>query len=105
MDVQPIERLLYYQGHSSCGLELHELTTRPLLQKLKGQDPDLEWVSTTPRYCQMVGEAYKEKRLKWCEDQIANSEKFDDLIFTDECSVQLDVHRRKCYRKKVNHGS
>ena len=94
--------------------ENDELTTRLLLHKLKEQDPDLNvslstvkrarrdlgWVSTTPRYCQMVREANKEKRLKWCEDQIANSEKFDDVIFTDECSVQLDVHRRKCYRKK-----
>ena len=61
---------------------------------------ELGWISTTPKYCQMVQEANKEKRLKWCEDQITQQEQFDDVIFTDECSVQLDFHRRKCYRKK-----
>ena len=85
-----------------------------LLLRLKENDPQLDvslstvkrarqelgWVSTTPRYCQLIREANKEKRLKWPEEQIANNEKFDDVIFTDECSVQIDVHRRKCYRKK-----
>ena len=85
-----------------------------LLLRLKENDPqldvslstvkrarqDLGWVSTMPRYCQLISEANKEKRLKWSEEQMANKEKFDDVIFTDEYSVQLDVHRKKCYRKK-----
>ena len=48
----------------------------------------------------MVREANKEKHLTWCEAQLASFENFNDILFTDECSVQLDVHRRKCYRKK-----
>ena len=94
--------------------ENDELTTRMLLLRLKENDPqlnvslstvkrarqELRWVSTMPRYCQFIREANKEKRLKWSEEQIANNEKFDYVIFTDECSAQLDVHRRKCYRNK-----
>ena len=94
--------------------ENNELTTRMLLLRLKENDQQLDvslstvkrarqelgWVSTTPRYCQLIREENKEKRLKWSEEQIANKEKFDDVIFTDECSVQLYVHRKKCYRKK-----
>ena len=94
--------------------ENDELTTRMLLLKLREYNPELDvslstvkrarqelgWVSTTPRYCQLIREGNKEKRLNWCNVQIANKENFDDVIFTDECSVQLDVHRRKCYRKK-----
>ena len=94
--------------------ENNELTTRMLLLRLKENDPQLDvslstvkrtrqelgWISTTSRYCQLIRVANKEKRLKWSEEQIANKEKLDDVIFTDECSVQPDVHRKKCYRKK-----
>ena len=27
----------------------------------------LGWISTTPKYCQLIREVNKEKRLKWCE--------------------------------------
>ena len=55
---------------------------------------------TRPRYCQLVREANKLKRKKWCQEQIKNKERFDDVIFTDECSVQLDHHGRLCFRKE-----
>lgn len=58
------------------------------------------WVCTRPRYCQLVREANKLKRKKWCQEQIKNKERFDDVIFTDECSVQLDHHGRLCFRKE-----
>ena len=41
-----------------------------------------------------------EKRLSWCKQQISAKETFDNVIFTDECSVQLDNHGRLCFRKK-----
>ena len=96
--------------------ENDELTTRMLLLRLKENDPQLDvslstvkqarqelgWVSTTPRYCQLMREANKEKRLKWSKEQIGSDEKFDDVIFTDECSVQLDVCRSATERRN-NH--
>ena len=37
--------------------------------------------------------------------QIKRKEQFDDVIFTDECTVQLDHHGRLCFRKeKEPHG-
>ena len=40
------------------------------------------------------------KRKKWCEIQINRKEQFDDVIFTDECTVQLCHHGRLCFRKE-----
>ena len=42
-----------------------------------------------------------EKRFSWCKEQISVKETFDNVIFTDECSVQLDNHGRLCFRKKT----
>lgn len=33
-----------------------------------------------------------EKSLLWCQEQLANKEEFDNVIWTDECSVQIDAH-------------
>lgn len=60
----------------------------------------LGWRASRPKYCQLIREANKLKRLKWCEERVADNEQFDDVIFTDECSVQLDHHGRLCFRKK-----
>jgi len=40
------------------------------------------------------------KRLDWCNKRTEEKEAFDDVIFTDESTVQLECHRRKCFRKK-----
>ena len=32
--------------------------------------------------------------------RLEEKEDFDDVIFTDESTIQLDIHRRKCFRKK-----
>jgi len=36
----------------------------------------------------------------WCETQIKSKEKFEDVIFSDECTVQLENHSKLCFRKK-----
>ena len=58
------------------------------------------WVCTKPHYCQILREVNKVKRLEWCKQQLENEEDFSDIIFTDECTVQLDHHSRICFRKK-----
>ena len=70
------------------------LTTIKRAQKEKG------WVSTQPHYCQLLREANKIKRVEWCKQQMDSKEQFKDVIFTDECSVQLERHSRLCFRKR-----
>ena len=43
-----------------------------------------------------------EKRLAWCREQIEAHEGFENVIFSDECSVAVDNHSRLCFRKKGN---
>ncbi len=47
---------------------------------------ELGWVSTTPKYCQLIREVNKEKRLNWCNNVLAEEEKFENVIWTDEYS-------------------
>lgn len=94
--------------------ENDELTTRQLHSLLVERFPglrislstvrraraDLGWVVTTPKYCQLIRDGNKEKRLAWCQKMVQDEERFDDVIFTDESSVMLEKHRKKCYRRK-----
>ena len=50
--------------------------------------------------CQLIREVNKQKRKEWCQRQLDNKETFDDVIFTDECSVQLEQHGKLCFRKE-----
>ena len=86
-----------------------ELTSRQLRTMLTNKYPELSmslstivrarrelgWVVTTPKYCQLIRDANKQKRLEWCQEMINTNEQFDDVIFTDESSVQLESHRKR----------
>ena len=61
---------------------------------------DLGWTFSTARYCQAIRDANKDKRVVWCQKCLDDKEKFDDVIFTDESTIQLESHRRKSFRKK-----
>lgn len=50
------------------------------------------------RYGQMVRDANKIKRVAFCQGLLAANEKFDDVIFSDECSVQLMPNKITSYR-------
>ena len=91
-----------------------ELTTRQLHELLVQEFPqlcvssstvkrahyELGWVVTNPKYCQLIRDGNKEKRLIWCKKMIEEKEQFDDVLFTDESSVMLETHRKRCYRKR-----
>ena len=78
--------------------ENDELTARKLMEMLLTEFPnldmslstvkraklDLGWVSTKPRYCQLIREANRSKRLTWCEERTAAGDTFDDVIWSDE---------------------
>ena len=48
----------------------------------------------------MIREANKEKRLQWAKENIDLLNKFDDVIYTDKTTVQMETHTRKCCYKR-----
>ena len=79
--------------------EFHSLPNVSLAT-IKRCRKELGWVCTRPHYCQLIREANKEKRKKWYKIQLDNNEQFQNVVFTDECTVQLDHHGRLCFRKQ-----
>jgi len=59
---------------------------------------ELGWTYRGSAYCQLIRQANKEKRLEWARANIQDN--FEDVVWTDETSVQLECHKRFCYRKK-----
>ena len=57
----------------------------------------LGWTFRGSAYCQMIRQANKEKRLEFA--QTNREDNFENVIFTDESTIQLSSHRRFCYRK------
>ena len=56
------------------------------------------WISTTPHYCQMIRDVNKEKRLTWCRRYSKRKDDFRNVIWSDECTVQIDT-KRKCSKR------
>ena len=97
---------------NKCMEENDECTATQLHMLLLNKWPNLEvsidtikrekrllgWVASKPKHCQLVRGANMEKRLEWCREMISTNENFDNVVFTDECSVQLDSHGRLCFR-------
>ena len=64
---------------------------------LKGRK-HLGWTFRGTAYCQMIRDVNKQKRLQWA---LANQDyNFEDVIWSDETSVQLETHRHYCCKKK-----
>lgn len=57
----------------------------------------LGWISKKTLYCALIQDVNKEKRLMWCKERI--DIELDDVIFSDESSVQLESHRKTSYHK------
>ena len=57
----------------------------------------LGWTYRGSAYCQLICHQNKAKRLEWARTYLHNN--FDDVIWSDEMTVQLETHRRHCYRK------
>ena len=58
----------------------------------------LGWTFRGSAYCQLIRDVNKEKRLAWAQQY--RDDNFNDVIFTDKCSVQIETHRRYCCRKE-----
>ena len=61
----------------------------------------LGWTFRGNAYCQLIRQNNKEKRLKWAREYLNESEGgFENVIWSDESSIQCETHKRFCYRKK-----
>ena len=83
-----------HQMLTSCG---YNLSKRTILHCRSA----LGWTFRGSAYCQLIREANKEERLRWAlQYQHEADGGFQDVLWTDECSVQLETHRRFCCRKR-----
>ena len=57
----------------------------------------LGWTFRGSAYCQIIRDANKAKQLQWAREHKDDS--FDDVIWSDECTVQMESHRRFVCRK------
>ena len=52
----------------------------------------LGWTFRGSAYCQLIRDVNKTKQLEFARAN--RNDRFNDVIFTDECSVQLESHRK-----------
>jgi transposase len=60
----------------------------------------LGWRYKKTKYCQLVRDANKVKRLQWATTQLQNNEDFHDVIFSDEASFEIQRSATNMYYKK-----
>ena len=51
----------------------------------------LGWTFHGSRYCQMIRNNNKEKRVEWARENLNNT--FENVVWTDESMIQLENHR------------
>ena len=69
------------------------------VQRIRNQ---LGWDHCSTRYCHTVREANKPKRYFYCLQRLCENDTFDDMVFTDECTVELERHLKKMFRYKIS---
>ena len=57
------------------------------------------WTLQRTAYCQLIRNANKVQRLEFARQVLESGDTFQNVIFSDECSVSLEQYRRTCYRK------
>ena len=77
---------------NECDVQISEATIRRARRKLG-------WKVENARYCQLVREQNKIKRLAFCLKAFTEKDKFENVIFTDETSVQMEQYARVCFHK------
>ena len=105
----------HYHFTDDCMASDDELTAKRLRDKLLETFPglnvsvstmerarmELGWTAKKTRYGALVSESNQEKRVVWCNERMeTNDMDFDDVVFSDECTVQLESHRRVTFYKK-----
>ena len=83
-----------YQLHSLLVMRGFTISRHTVLRCCES----LGWTFRGSAYCQLIRDTNKQKRLKWAREYLRDN--FDDVVWTDECSVQLKTHKRFCCRKQ-----
>ena len=60
----------------------------------------LGWVQRGTKYCQLIREPNRVRRLEFAMKCLEDRESFNDVIFTDECSVHVENHAKLSFRRK-----
>ena len=83
----------------TTAVQLHDILIRHgisvSLRTILRSRQQLGWTFRGSAYCQLIRDANKAKQLEW-----ALQHTFDDVIWSDEASIQLETHRKHCYRKQ-----
>uniref|UniRef100_A0A1X7TRA5 Transposase Tc1-like domain-containing protein n=3 Tax=Amphimedon queenslandica TaxID=400682 RepID=A0A1X7TRA5_AMPQE len=77
----------------------HPLSLKPI----QASRVRLGWTFRGSAYCQVITESNKQKRLDWVllySQEAAKDNGFEDVLWIDKSSIQLECHRRFSYRKK-----
>ena len=82
-----------YQLHRMINDSGYDVSLRTVLRCRTS----LGWTFRGSAYRQLIRDANKVKRQEWAIQHADDD--FDDVIWTDECTVQLENHRRFCCRK------
>ena len=82
-----------YQLHKQLTARGFKISVQTVLRCRKS----LGWTFRGSAYCQLIRDVNKVKRLAWARDHLNDT--FADVIWTDECSIQMESHRRFCCRK------
>ena len=83
-----------YQLHALLVAHGYSLSIRTVLRCRTS----LGWTFRGGSYCQLIRKANKAKRLAWAQQHIGDD--CENVVWTDECTVQLQTHRRYCCRKR-----
>ena len=78
---------------TECGLQVSATTVRRVRRNVLGWKTESAW------YCQFVRDSNKIKRLVFALKTITEKDTFEDVLFTDETSVQIKQYARICFRK------
>ena len=83
-----------YQLHNLLAGRGYDISLRTVLRCRTA----LGWTFRGSAYCQLIRDVNKVKRLEWARAHLNDT--FDDVIWTDECTVQMESHRCFCCRKQ-----
>ena len=81
-------------------LELHRLVNRKFHVSISAPAiryfirKKLKWILVRNRFRPMISAANKERRLAFAREMISSRDTFDDVIWTDESTVQLSRHAK-----------
>ena len=78
---------------------LDQLETKISATTIKRARFRLGWFSTGTKYCQLVREANRVKRLEYCQRLLATNEQFNDVIFSDESTIALESHAKITFHR------